>query len=118
VEGASPLILALLCFGSPFPYFGSPFPYFDFWFCAQSFSPLGFRFDIPVPRFPISLSTALSGHRSFDISFSVLAKKRTDGAIFGEQAPVFWYFAFFSAALRFYFCCVDFLQSSREISRA
>jgi hypothetical protein len=23
VEGASPLILALLCFGSPFPYFGS-----------------------------------------------------------------------------------------------
>jgi hypothetical protein len=80
VEGASPLILALLCFGSPFPYFG-------FWFRAQRFSPLGFRFDISVSRFPISLSAAVSGHRSFGISFSVLANRRTDGAISGKQAP-------------------------------
>jgi hypothetical protein len=118
VDGASPLILALLCFSSPFPYFGSPFPYFGLWFCAQRFSPLGFRFDISVPRFPISLSAAVSGRRSFGISFSVLANRRTDRAISGEQAPVFWYFIFFSAALRFYFCCVDFLQSSKEISHA
>jgi hypothetical protein len=93
VEGASPLILALLCFGSLFPYFG-------FWLRAQRFSLLGFRFDILVPRFPILLSVAVSGHRSFGISFSVLANRRTDGAISDEQAAVFWYFIFFSLG-----CC-------------
>jgi hypothetical protein len=66
--------------------FRFPFSYFDFWFHAQRFSPLGFRFDISVPRFPISLSAAVSGHRSFGISFSVLVNRRTDEDISGEQA--------------------------------
>jgi hypothetical protein len=104
-------------FRFPFPYFGSPSPYFGFWFRAQRFScfhisvlrlPISvfgsvlkdFLCSVSVPRFPISLSAAVSGHRSFGISFSVLANRRTDGAILGEQATVFWYFVFFSLG-----CC-------------
>jgi hypothetical protein len=35
-----------------------------------------------------------------------------------QRNPAASVIIFFSAALRFYFCCVDFLQSSTEISRA